>query len=214
MTLLCTFSYQSSLCTFTRKNWSASGSKNLQNDLTKIRLCWISGSLIDKYRILWADTNAEILYTNMRMSSWLLYRVARKASRFKMNKQVFQNMRTTTDYVLVNKLLIMNRFTTVSLLESRLKDCELNFVTRIIYAESSILDGCSHSKHNNSTINDARMVRFMKCENNFYKQSFSSSFHIWYNEFNSDKTAFSIIRHLACAYKQWTKDYLREKTLM
>ena len=100
--------------------------------------------------------------TNMRMSSWLLYRVARKASRFKMNKQVFQNMRTTTDYVLVNKLLIMNRFTTVSLLESRLKDCELNFVTRIIYAESSILDGCSHSKHNNSTINDARMVRFMK----------------------------------------------------
>ena len=112
--------------------------------------------------------------TNMRMSSWLLYRVARKASRFKMNKQVFQNMRTTTDYVLVNKLLIMNRFTTVSLLESRLKDCELNFVTRIIYAESSILDGCSHSKHNNSTINDARMVRFMNCENNFYEQSFSS----------------------------------------
>ena len=55
------------------------------------------------------------------------------------------------------------------------------------------------------------MVRFMKCENNFYKQSFSSSFHIWYNEFNSDKTAFSIIQHLACAYKQWTKDYLREK---
>ena len=63
MTLLCTFSYQSSLCTFTRKKLIRFWFKKPSEWSHQNPIMLDFRTVIDKYRILCADTNAEILQT-------------------------------------------------------------------------------------------------------------------------------------------------------